>query len=105
MAKNKNSYKERYYNFKEPWEEAKEGCWIVVKKNGCTSMSKIDSAAYPEIEYALVKYYDIIVNRFMEFINTQKSFSAAELALDSAKKLRELVIEQQTSYTNNTKGD
>jgi ribosomal protein L13E len=71
-------------------------------------MKKIESAAYPELEYALAKYYDIVVERYIQFVNdtkTGRGFSAAELALDSAKKLRELVVQQQMSYTNNTKGD
>jgi hypothetical protein len=105
MAKKKSYYEENYHNYKEPWEEAKEGCWIVIKKDGCTSMAKIESAAYPELEYALYKYYDIVVRRFMEFINTNSKFSASDLAVDSAKKLRELAIEERLSYTNNTKGD
>jgi hypothetical protein len=106
--KHKSYYEENYHMYKQPWEDAKEGCWIIVKRDGCTSMKKIENAAYPELEYALVKYYDIVVERYMEFINnrdTSIGFSAAELALDSAKRLRELVIEQQMSYTNYTKGE
>ena len=35
MRKSKNYYEENYHNYREPWEEAKEGCWIVVKKGWC----------------------------------------------------------------------
>jgi hypothetical protein len=109
MSKHKKSYyEENYHMYKQPWEEATEGCWIIVKKDGCTSMKKIENAAYPELEYALVKYYDIVVERYIQFINDRNrsiGFSAAEIALDSAKKIRELVIQQEISYTNNTKGD
>jgi hypothetical protein len=91
------------YTYREPWETAKEGCWIVVKKEGCTSMSKIENADYPELEYAAARCYDIIVERIMKFHNDKNGcFSASDLALDMVKGLKELAIEQKKSYTNNT---
>ena len=91
------------YTYREPWETAKEGCWIVVKKEGCTSMSKIENADYPELEYAAARCYDVIVERIMKFHNDKNGcFSASDLALDMVKGLKELAIEQKKSYTNNT---
>jgi hypothetical protein len=91
------------YTYREPWETAKEGCWIVVKKEGCTSMTKIENADYSELEYAAARCYDIIVERIMKFHNDKNGyFSASDLALDMVKGLKELAIEQKKSYTNNT---
>jgi len=91
------------YTYREPWETAKEGCWIVVKKEGCTSMSKIENADYPELEYAAARCYDVIVERIMKFHKDKNGcFSASDLALDMVKGLKELAIEQKKSYTNNT---
>ena len=96
----KNDYD---YTYREPWQIAKEGCWIVVKKEGCTSMTKIENADYPELEYAAARCYDIIVERIMKFHNDKNGcFSASDLALDMVKGLKELAIEQKKSYTNNT---
>jgi hypothetical protein len=89
--------------YKEPWEEAKEGCWIVTKKNGCTSYKKIENADYEELEYAAARCYDIVVERIMKFNDDKNGFfSASDLALDIVKGLKELAIEQKKSYTNNT---
>jgi len=92
--------------YKEPWERAEEGCWIIVKKEGCTSTKKIENADYPQLEYALARCYDILVERIMKF-STDKNgyFSASELALDTIKGVRELAVKQNECYTNNTKGD
>ena len=92
--------------YREPWEEAKEGCWIVIKKNGCTSYKKIENADYEELEYAAARCYDIVVERIMKF-NDDKSgfFSASDLALDIVKGLKELAIQQKKSYINNTQGE
>lgn len=100
---NKNYYNETIQSHKEPWEEAKEGCWIVTKKNGCTSYKKIENADYEELEYAAARCYDIVVERIMKF-NSDKNgfFSASDLALDMVKGLKELAIQQKKSYTNNT---
>ena len=106
MAEKRSYYNETIQNYKEPWEEAKEGCWIITKKNGCTSYKKIESADYEQLEYALAKCYDILVERIMKFsANKNGFFSASELALDTIKGVRELAIKQSECYTNNTKGD
>jgi len=93
-------------DYRNPWETATEGAWIVVKKDGCTSMTKIESADYPQLELALAKCYDIIVERIIKFFNDKNGFfSASELALDTIKGVRELAMKQNECYTNNTKGD
>jgi hypothetical protein len=93
-------------DYRNPWETAKEGCWIVVKKEGCTSMKKIENADYEELEYAAARCYDIVVERIMKFNDDKNGFfSASDLALDTIKGLKELAIEQKKSYTNNTQGD
>lgn len=100
MASYKNDDWDMY---REPWERVKEGCWIVIKKDGVTSYQKIDNADYPELEYAIAKCYDILVERIMKFFEDKKGyFSASDLALDTLKQIRQLAIQQKNSYTNNT---
>lgn len=100
------SYKDDNFDYRNPWETAKEGCWIIIKKEGSTSMSKIDHAEYLELEYALAKCYDIVVARIAKFFNDKDGyFSPSELALDTIKGLRELAIEQKNSYNKNTQGE
>ena len=109
MAKNlsvKNYYEENYHNYRQPWEETKEGCWIVIKKDGVTSMRKIEGADYPQLEFALARCYDIVVKRIIDFMdNKNHYFSPSDLALDTINGLRKLAIEQNACYNNNTKGD
>ena len=94
------------YTYREPWKTAKEGCWIIIKKEGFTSMSKIENADYPELEYAIARCYDIVVERIMKFYRDKDGyFSASDLALDTIAGLRKLAIEQKKSYTNNTQGE
>lgn len=106
MSRHKNYYEENYDNYREPWEKSKEGCWIVIKKDGVTSMSKIENADYPQLEFAIAKCYDILVRGILEFMDRKNDyFSPAELALHTSKALRKLAIEQNSCYNNNTKGD
>lgn len=104
MARKQSYYNETIQNHKEPWEEAKEGCWIITKKNGCTSYTKIESADYPQLEFAIARCYDVVVERILKFMNDKNGyFSASELALDTIKGVRELAIKQNECYINNTK--
>jgi len=65
----KSYYEENYSRYRNPWDEAKEGCWVVRKKDGCTSTTKIDNPALAEVEVALAILYDGIMktmNKKME---------------------------------------
>ena len=80
-----------YDDYKQPWETAKEGCWIIVKKDGCTSMKRIENPACGEVEYALAYCYDIMAQRILDFRENNDSFSVSDLILDTIKGLRQIM--------------
>lgn len=80
--------------YKEPWETAKQGYWIIRKAEGCTSMKRIDNPAYEEVEAALAESYDIMVNKIMEMRESGLPFSASDLVLDTIKGLRQIIMKK-----------
>ena len=66
--------KKHYEDYRNPWEETKEGCWVVRKKDGCTSMSKIDNPALAEVEVALAILYDGIMNAVQKKMEDSNHF-------------------------------
>jgi hypothetical protein len=83
-----------FEEYKQPWETAKEGCWIITKKDGCTSTKRIDNPAYAETEAALAACYDIMVIRILNFRENNISFSAHELIIDTIKGLRQIIMKK-----------
>jgi len=67
MSKNNNDYR-------NPWEETKEGCWVIYKRDGCTSTRKVDNPALAEVEVALAMLYDGIMKSMYGKIEENKGF-------------------------------
>ena len=80
--------------YRDPWETAKEGYWVVYKKDGCTSMKRIEDPAFEQVEAALAECYDIMVTRMMKFRETEESFSASDFVLDTIKGLRQVIMKK-----------
>lgn len=83
--------KTEVYDYKNPWENREEGTWIITKKESSTLTTRIQDPSYGEVEAALARCYDIVVERIMKFRSDNQAFSASDLALDTIKGLREII--------------
>jgi hypothetical protein len=70
----KSYYDENFNNYRNPWDEAKEGCWVIRKKDGCTSTTKIDNPALAEVEVALAILYDGIMKSMHKKLEENNHF-------------------------------
>ncbi len=66
----------KYYSmdYRNPWETAEKGAWLVVKDNGSTKMQKVDNPALAEVEVALAMLYDGIMKAVQQKMEDSKHF-------------------------------
>lgn len=91
MRSNFPKSKTEVYDYKNPWENREEGTWIITRKEGSISTVRIQDPSYGEVEAALARCYDVVVERIMKFRSDNQAFSASDLALDTIKGLREII--------------
>jgi hypothetical protein len=95
MSKYNNDYHNDYRN---PWEETKEGCWVVYKRDGCTSMRKIDEPALAEVEVALAMLYDGIMKAMHKRMEDNKYFiSPHEYVMAGIEYIRKEINNAKTN--------
>lgn len=72
-----NNYSANAYNpmdYRNPWETAKEGAWLVTKSDGCTRMIKVENPALAEVEVALAVLYDGVIKAVHENLEKNRHF-------------------------------
>jgi hypothetical protein len=90
----------KYYdNYNNPWEEQEEGCWVIRKFKGCTSMKKVSQEqGIQELEafhYAMAVCYDVMVNEISNTINNGKPYSISDIALNTIESIGKVVNERR----------
>lgn len=90
----------KYYdNYRNPWDEQEEGCWVIRKSKGCTSMKKVSQEqGTQELEafhYAMAVCYDVMVNEISNTINNGKPYSISDIALNTIESIGKVVNERR----------
>ena len=76
-TQNTNKITASKYNpmdYSNPWDREKEGTWLVTKKEGCTSMTRIENPALAEVESALAILYTGVMKAVQENLEKNKYF-------------------------------
>lgn len=74
MSKNYSASAYNPMDYRNPWETAKEGAWIVTKSDGCTRTIKVDNPALAEVEVALAILYDGVIKAVHENLEKNRHF-------------------------------
>ena len=86
-------------NYRNPWEEQKEGFWIIHKSNGCTSMKKVNPEEGTEelaaFHYAMALSYDVMINEMIKLVDSGKPISYSEIALNTIEAIGRLINERR----------
>lgn len=93
-TKSTESYYNQQDNYKEPWQ-TQDGFWIVSRQGSTTSYKRIDNPDYIEVRAALIKYYDIVVDRMLKYDQKKEGYySISDIVLDSVACLTEIINSQ-----------
>jgi hypothetical protein len=94
MSENKISYRvpnQPYIDYKNPWERAKEGCWIIRKKDGTTSTRSLTEEeildGMEELHYAMAYGCDIMMNKMLDLQNSGRPLSISEIVLETINEI------------------
>jgi len=90
MSENKISYRvpnQPYIDYNNPWERAKEGCWIIRKKDGTTSTRRLTEKEMVEgleqVHYAMAVSCDIMMNKMLDLQNSGRSLSISDIVIET----------------------
>lgn len=61
-------------DYRNPWDNESEGTWIVTKKEGGTSITRIEKPALAEVEYALAILYTGVMKAVQDSLEKNKYF-------------------------------
>jgi len=97
-----NTYKPGMLNpedYRNPWETAEKGFWVVHKKDGCTSMRKINAKEGTEelasFYYAMAVSYDVMINEILNLDSSGKAYSISDIALKTIDALGKKILEER----------
>ena len=90
MSENKISYSAinpSYVDYNNPWERAKEGCWIIRKNDGTTSTRRLTEEEMVEgleqVHYAMAVSCDIMMRKMLDLQNSGRSLSISDIVLET----------------------
>ena len=90
MSENKISYSaiyQPYIDYNNPWERAKEGCWIIRKKDGTTSTRRLTEEEMVEgleqVHYAMAVGCDIMMRKMLDLQNSGRSLSISDIVFET----------------------
>jgi hypothetical protein len=100
MSNDKRYVETKYAdNYRNPWEEQKEGFWTIHKRDGCTSMRKINpEEGTQELEafhYAMAVCYDVMLNEISNTVNGPKPYSLSDIVLNTINAIGKIVNERR----------
>lgn len=76
-------------DYSNPWDREKEGTWLVTKKEGGTSMTRIENPALAEVESALAILYTGVMKAVQDNLEKNKYFiSPHEYVMAGIEHLR-----------------
>jgi hypothetical protein len=88
-----------YFPNRNPWDNQEEGCWVIRKSKGCTSMKKVkEQEGTEELEafhYAMAVCYDIMVNEISNTVNSGKPYSYSDIALNTIEAIGKVISQRR----------
>lgn len=79
------------YDYRNPWETAKDGCWVVRKREGSTSTRRLTEEeildGMEELHYAMAYGCDIMMNKMLDLQNSGRSLSISEIVLETINEI------------------
>ena len=90
MSENKITYSainQSHIDYNNPWERAKEGCWIIRKKDGTTSTRRLTEEEMVEgleqVHYAMAVGCDIMMRKMLDLQNSGRSLSITDIVFET----------------------
>lgn len=79
------------HSYRNPWEQAKEGCWVVRKKDNITSTRYLKDEemidGMEQIHYAMAVSSDIMMNKMLDLQNSGRSLSISDIVLETINEI------------------
>ena len=79
------------YDYRNPWETAKDGCWVIRKREGSTSTRRLTEEeildGMEELHYAMAYGCDIMMNKMLDLQNSGRSLSISEIVLETINEI------------------
>ena len=79
------------HSYRNPWEEAEEGCWIVRKKDNITSTRRLTNEemldGMEQLHYAMAHGCDIMMNKMLYLQNSGRYLSISDIALETINEI------------------
>lgn len=77
--------------YQNPWETAKEGCWVIKKNDGITSTRRLTEQemmdGMEELHYAMAYGCDIMMNKMLDLQNSGRPLSISEIVLETINEI------------------
>lgn len=79
------------YDYRNPWEQAKEGCWVIRKRDGITSTRRLTDEEILEgmeqLHYSMAYGCDIMMNKMLDLQNSGRHLSISEIVLETINEI------------------
>ena len=78
-------------DYRNPWETAKDGCWVIRKREGATSTRRLTEEeileGMEELHYAMAYGCDIMMNKMLDLQNSGRPLSISEIVLETINEI------------------
>ena len=78
-------------DYRNPWETAKDGCWVIRKREGSTSTRRLTEEeildGMEELHYAMAYGCDIMMNKMLDLQNSGRPLSISEIVLETINEI------------------
>jgi hypothetical protein len=79
------------HSYRNPWEEAKEGCWVIRKRDGITSTRRLTDEeildGMEQLHYAMAHGSDIMMNKILDLQNSGRALSISDIVLETINEI------------------
>ena len=79
------------YDYRNPWETDKDGCWVIRKREGATSTRRLTEEeildGMEELHYAMAYGCDIMMNKMLDLQNSGRPLSISEIVLETINEI------------------
>jgi hypothetical protein len=90
------------HSYRNPWEAAKEGCWVVRKKDNITSTRYLKDEEMIEgleqIHYAMAVSSDIMMNKMLDLQNSGRSLSISDIVLETINEIGKEINRRKNEF-------
>lgn len=90
------------HSYRNPWETAKEGCWVVRKKDNITSTRHLKDEemidGMEQIHYAMAVSSDIMMNKMLDLQNSCRSLSISDIVLETINEIGKEINRRKNEF-------